>query len=299
MHLTDSQREDIDSETSAVLRDANASISNLSSAAALQHDTATKLLHKKYGRPTSLLFRWAAGSDSPDPDAGKSQEQVDAEGQVRTTKEFRDAVLWYLRMKLESAAGRQAEMVDQRVEREREKGLSRLSDVRNKGVRSESFNEKALLNGESHDHDHDLHNNTHTNGYGNIDLRGHDTYDAALDTSASGASGQQQLSEEQLQLFEQENQGLFSHFNDQLAKITVAEKSLLEISSLQQTLLGHLTVQGEQIGNLAENADQTGEDLRRGNKELKRAGERGSTAKAVFWGTAGLCSFLVAWDLIF
>jgi len=41
------------------------------------------------------------------------------------------------------------------------------------------------------------------------------------------------------------------------------------------------------------------DDIGSGNKELKKASERKSTAKAVFYGTTGLCVFLVAWDLIF
>ncbi|ETN47257.1 uncharacterized protein HMPREF1541_01449 [Cyphellophora europaea CBS 101466] len=290
-HLTDPQRTAIDESTSSLLRDLNGSIVNLSSAADLQHDTASKMLQKKYGRPTSILLRWAAGSDGPDRDAGKSDEQIQEEGRVRTTTDFRSAVLWYLRMKLEVAARTQGGMVDQRVERERHKQLSRLSDVRNKGIRSTSLPTKQG-NGE------DGGVGDTGDSYGAIDLRGHDRYDPTHDSS-NGDKNALQLSEEQVQLFETENAGLFSHFNEQLSKITVAEKSLLEISSLQQTLLGHLSVQGEQIESLVDNAAQTGEDLKKGNKELKRAGERGSTAKMVFWGTAGLCGFLVTWDLIF
>ena len=288
-HLSDDQRTTIDTETSSLLRDLNASIGSLAAAAELQHDTATKLLHKKYGRPSSLLFRWAAGSDSPDPDAGKSAKQVKEEGQVRTTKDSRDGVLWYLRSKLEAVARRQANMVDARVQREREKQMSVLSDVRNKNVRSAS-----MANGTSPQQ----HNHTITEDYGAIDLRGHDTYNPAL-SAQHGYEPPQDLSPEQLQLFSEENNLLHEHFNDQLTKITQAEKSLLEIGSLQQTLLGHLTVQGEQIGNLVGDAEDTEGNLTRGNKELKKASERGSTAKMVFWGSAGLCGFLVVWDLIF
>jgi hypothetical protein len=109
----------------------------------------------------------------------------------------------------------------------------------------------------------------------------------------------QELSQEQLQLFENENNALFSYLNDQMAKVTQAEKSLLEIGSLQQTLVGHLNVQGEMIEQLVEDVTNTEENLRKGNRELKKASERSSTAKSVFWATAGLCSFLVFWDLIF
>ena len=277
-HLDDSQRESIDSQTSAVLREINGNITNLSSAVSIQYDTSTKLLEKKYGKPSGVLWKWAAG-DGDVPDAGKGAQQLDNEGRMKTTKSFREGVLWYLNKNLETALGTQQEMVEIRLDRERQRQMSVLYDQRNSNVKLQR--EPEMVNGE----------------YGNIDLRGHDTYNPASDPYAQSQG--QELSEEQMQLFEEENRGLFEHLNDQLAKVTQAEKSLMEISSLQQTLVGHLSVQGEMIGQLVEDASNTDENVRKGNKELKRASERSSTAKAVFWGTAGLCSFLVVWDLIF
>ncbi|KIX02284.1 uncharacterized protein Z518_08223 [Rhinocladiella mackenziei CBS 650.93] len=275
-HLNDSQREAIDGETSSVLRDLNNKIANLSSAVSLQHDTATKVLERKYGRPSGFLWRWAAGDGDP-PDAGKSETQIEEEGRVRTTKFFRDGVLWYLGKRLKDAITVQQEMVEKRLEREQQKQLSVLYDPRNKDVRTSR--------------DVDLET------YPDRDLRGHDEYKPWADPSQGG--GEQDLSQEQLQLFEEENRGLFEHFNDQLAKVTQVEKSLMEISSLQQTLVGHLSVQGEMIGNLVTDAANTDENVRKGNRELKKASERGSTARLVFYATAGFCSFLVIWDLIF
>ena len=78
-----------------------------------------------------------------------------------------------------------------------------------------------------------------------------------------------------------------------------AEKSLLEISSLQQTLVTHLATQEDYIGQLVTDASSTHTNVGRGNKELKRASERRSTAQMVFWGTVGFCTWLVIWDAIF
>lgn len=277
----DSQREAIDTETSSLLREVNNKITNLSSAANLQHDTATKVLEKRYGRPDGFLWRWAAG-DGDTPDAGKSGQQLQEEGEIRTTKLFRDGVLWYLGTRLKEVIMVQQEMVEKRLEREQQRQMSVLYDPRNKGVRASREIES-------------LNNAPDT--YPNRDLRGHDEYKAWDDPSHGGS--EQQLSPEQLQLFEEENRGIFEHFNDQLAKVTQVEKSLLEISSLQQTLVGHLSVQGEMIGNLVADAVNTDENVRKGNRELKKASERGSTARLVFYATAGFCSFLVVWDLIF
>jgi t-SNARE complex subunit (syntaxin) len=78
-----------------------------------------------------------------------------------------------------------------------------------------------------------------------------------------------------------------------------AEKSLLEISSLQQTLVAHLATQEDYIGQLVTDASTTHSNVGQGNKELKRAAERRSTAQMVFWGTVGLCTSLIIWDIIF
>ena len=125
------------------------------------------------------------------------------------------------------------------------------------------------------------------------------SYNPAIDPSYDPNSIESQLSPEQLQLFASENSTLLNHYNDTLSKVTQAEKSILEIASLQQTLVSHLTTQGEMIEQLVMNAVNTDENVRRGNKELKKASERGSTAKMVFWTTVGICGFLVGWDLVF
>lgn len=61
----------------------------------------------------------------------------------------------------------------------------------------------------------------------------------------------------------------------------------------------HLGTQEEYIGQLVTDAVTTETNVGRGNRELKRAAERRSTAQMVFWATVGLCTSLVVWDLIF
>lgn len=194
-------------------------------------------------------------------------------------------MLWYLNWKLNVAVQKRQEMVEKRLEREREKQASALYDERNKYVRSlvglEDETEK----------DSDLVGV-------NVDMRGRDTYNPAVaDSYASGAG--QELTPEQMQLFEEENNSLMQHYTETLTQVTQVEKSLLDISSLQQTLVGHLTVQGEMIGGLVEDAQRTDENVSRGNKELKRAMERTSTAKIMYHTTLWICAGLVVWDAIF
>ncbi|RMZ81365.1 hypothetical protein DV738_g2243, partial [Chaetothyriales sp. CBS 135597] len=261
-HLDDDQREEIDRQTSSVLSDINGNITNLASAVSLQYDTAQKIVEQKYGKPSGLLWKWAAG-DGDTPDAGKSEEQLEDEGRAKTTRGFRDGVLWYLNKKLERAVRMQQEMVQARLGRERQRQMSVLYDKSNRHVRLPS--DGTLIGG----------------GDGTRDLRAHDTW-PELDPE------EVQLSPEQMQLFEEENRGLLEHVNDQLARVTQAEKSMVEISSLQQTLANQLSVQGDAINQLVEDASKTDENVRRGNRELQRATARSSTAKGVFWATTAL-----------
>ena len=179
-------------------------------------------------------------------------------------------MIWYLQAGLAQAMERRQEMVEIRAEREREKERSVLWKINaNAPARQESMNGSAA------------------------------GFPAMVDSSYDPSSIESQLSPEQLQLFESENSTLLNHYNDTMKQVTQAEKSVLEIASLQQTLISHLATQGEMIEQLVTDAQNTDENVRRGNKELKKASERGSTAKMVFWATVGICGFLIGWDLAF
>lgn len=175
-------------------------------------------------------------------------------------------------------------MVEKRLDREREKQRSVLYDERNRNRNHQHHTQN--------DGDHDLLTGVH------IDMRGRDSYSPAL-SHTQDADQDLNLTPEQLQLFEEENTSLMNHYNETLTQVTQVEKSLLDISSLQQTLISHLNVQGEMIGQLVEDASRTDENVSRGNKELKRATERTSTARLMYYITFWLCTVLVVWDLIF
>jgi hypothetical protein len=49
---------------------------------------------------------------------------------------------------------------------------------------------------------------------------------------------------------------------------------------------------------LTENTYATAENVGGGNKELKKAAERKSTARMLFYGTTAFCLTLVVWDLL-
>jgi hypothetical protein len=241
--------------------------------------TETILLERKYGKPNNFIWRWATADGVDEP--AKSQEQRDDEGRAQTLKTVRGSVIWYLQAGLAQAMERRQEMVEIRAEREREKERSVLWKMSaNAPARRESMNGSVA----------GLASNTDDRGQ---------QYNPATDPSSDPSAVESQLSPEQLQLFESENSTLLNYYNDTLKQVTQAEKSVLEIASLQQTLISHLNTQGEMIEQLVTDAQNTDENVRRGNKELKKASERGSTAKLVFWTTVGICGFLISWDLVF
>ncbi|KAF2877426.1 snare protein syntaxin-like protein 18/UFE1 [Massariosphaeria phaeospora] len=123
------------------------------------------------------------------------------------------------------------------------------------------------------------------------------TMPAADNYKSDSVVAEEQLDPEQLQLFAQENQDMLKHYEDHLDQVRVAEKSLLDISELQSTLANNLSVQSAHIDQLVEDSFLTTENVGGGNKELKRATERKSTARMVFWSTAAFCATLVLWDL--
>ncbi|KAJ5485091.1 hypothetical protein N7539_005079 [Penicillium diatomitis] len=305
-HLTEPERDQIDSSTALLLRDLATSIANLSSAETLRQETSASILRKKYGHSAAgaLLWRWAGGGSALDESSaqeGKSAEQVDAEERAKTLAGVREGVLWFLRRGLDRVAGVQREMVEKRIERAREKEKSVL--YKNASAAAAAA---AAGNG-STCHTSDP-SSSPTSGPAGSSAR-QSAYqsldpsipapDATTLSEAETARIEAQLSPEQLQLFAEENDTMLKHYEDTLGKIQNAEKSLLEISSLQETLVSHLATQEEYISQLVSDVDTTQSNVGRGNKELKRATERRSTAQAVFWGTVGLCTWLVVWDLVF
>lgn len=323
-HLTDPERDEIDSSTALLLRDLATSISNLSSAETLRQETSSSLLHKKYGHSAAgaLLWRWAGGGSALDNISagqdGKSAEQVEAEERAKTIAGVREGVLWFLRRRLDGVAGVQREMVEKRIERVREKEKSVLYKSAGAGKGKGNGGELSAGGGGLA---------TSSSSFSAPEA----APDATVLSEAETAHIEAQLSPEQLQLFAEENDSMLRHYEDTLGKVQYvfsrsfpflffflfppacdgnsihpkltpprnAEKSLLEISSLQETLVSHLATQEEYISQLVSDVDTTQTNVDRGNKELKRATERRSTAQAVFWGTVGLCTWLVVWDLVF
>ncbi|KAI9732560.1 MAG: hypothetical protein M1834_003895 [Cirrosporium novae-zelandiae] len=279
-YLTDKQRDQIDAESKRLIGELNAAIRNLSAAEQLHQSTEDAKFQKKYGRRGLGAFgRWAAGGTSHP----KSQAEEIEEARLKANKAHRDSVLWYLQRKLEECLEVQKSMMETRIKRELEKNKSVLYKSRGVISQSAAFGESSLPPTTA------APQGSSWSSPGNQALQAEEDEKKAIE---------QQLDPEQLQLFAKENQDLLKHYEDTLDKVRVAEKSLLEISDLHSTLATNLDAQSTQIDQLVTDSVNITENVGKANMEMKKASERKSTAKTVFYASSGLCLFLIVWDLI-
>ncbi|MDI1488851.1 MAG: hypothetical protein OHK93_008127 [Ramalina farinacea] len=268
--LSNTDKDSIDATCKTLLRDSSASLTQLASAESVRKETSARKVRNKYDK--GVLGRWAAGGGVGG--AQKSPEQMVAEAELETLKLFRESVLWFLGRKLEDVGEVQREMMERRLERELERGRSVLYKTKGGGV----------------------------NGHVPGGVRGRKGFPGGQGVKLDDEGRreiEQQLSAEQLQLFASENQDMLKQYEDQLDQVRTAERSMLEISELQTQLVQNLDIQSANISQLVADSISTTENVGGGNKQLKKASERKSTARMVFWASCGLCGFLITWDLIF
>lgn len=88
-----------------------------------------------------------------------------------------------------------------------------------------------------------------------------------------------QLSAEQIQQFALENNALLEHMETQLSSVLAAEKSLLEISTLQTELVRHLVTQTEMTDRLYDEAVGSVGEVGKANEQLRKARRRGEEGR--------------------
>ncbi|KAL8710582.1 MAG: hypothetical protein Q9220_004806 [cf. Caloplaca sp. 1 TL-2023] len=275
-------------ESKSLLRSLHASIHQLEEAETLRQETARKLQQHKHAKRygfSSTLGRWAAGD--VDVNSNLSPEEQWEQSGMETLKAWRESVIWFLKKKLEEAGEVQRSMMDRRLQREVERSKSILYKSRG-GMKGADIGLDAVGGGGGTAIGRGREMNGFVGG-GNF----------AMEEEDKRRKGEDGLTEEQVQTFKEENEGMLRHYEDTLDQVRTAEKSMLEVSELQTTLAANLETQASNIEQLVADSVNTTENVGSGNKELKRATERKSTARMVFFATCGLCAFLVTWDLVF
>lgn len=123
--LTDRDREEIDANSKQLLRDLNAKIRQLADAEQIRQETEAQLLKKKFARGLSALGSWASGGAGGG--SSKSAEYKHAEDAANSVNTHRESVLWMLRQRLQECVKTQQGMMEVRLNREMEKQRSVLA----------------------------------------------------------------------------------------------------------------------------------------------------------------------------
>jgi syntaxin 18 len=177
-----------------LLRELNASIRNLADAEQLRQNTETTVTRKKYARlGLGALGSWAAGG------AGhtKSYEQELDEAKAGAISMHRESVLWYLRQKLQVCGSFQASMMEKRLLREMEKSRSILANTQTEPI---DF------------------------GFGDSQNYGASSSKPHMETPIF--KPEEELTPEQIQIFEKENQDMLKHYESTLDQVKYIQLTL-------------------------------------------------------------------------
>ncbi|GAB1318587.1 SNARE-complex protein Syntaxin-18 N-terminal domain-containing protein [Madurella fahalii] len=272
VHLTDRDREEIDANAKMTLRDLNARIRALEDAEQLRQNTEAALLRKRLSRGLGVLGSWASGGSE------KSNEQANLEAAARQLGAHRESVIWFLRTRLQEAARTQQRMMETRLTREMEKNRSVLAKAR---VPPTAAQETTILSTAK------LPPSLGSSGIG-----------LPPDEEGNKRPMPDNLTEDQVQMFEKGNQDMLKHLESTLDKVRTAESSLIEIAELQNLLVSNLATQSAHIDQLVADSFETTEGIGKGNKELKKSVGRASPARYTFFAAAWLCTILILWDFI-
>jgi len=199
-HLTNTQRDKIDAEAKSVLRDLHAAVNSLSQAEQVRQDAESALSqsrHKKHG--FGALGQWASGGGV----SSKSPQEELREAQASTLKLHREGVLWYLQQKLAECGKVQSRMMEIRLVEEVEKSKSVLYKARGYGGPVPVWDESLSA------------------GVGKAKPRQRgNRFGISTDEFQQG-----QLSEDQMQLFAEENQDMLKQYEDRLDQVRFVHTS--------------------------------------------------------------------------
>lgn len=187
-----------------MIRELNASIRGLEDAEQLRRQTESALIKKKYASGLSALSSWASGGSA----ASKSPEHAAAEAQAQQTDMHRDGVMWFLRQRLELCCRTQQDMMETRLTREMEKTRGMLSPPAGDFAPFPPMSEKAWMTAAMSEAPTD-------------------------DAPPEAPTFTQNLTEEQLQMFEEGNQDMMKHYETTLDKVRYVLRGQVQYNAFQ------------------------------------------------------------------
>lgn len=205
MSLTDRDREEIDANAKMTLRDLNARIRALEDAEQLRRNTEDALIQKRFARGLGgTLGAWASGMGGSGV-SEKSREQAVAEAAARQFGEHRESIIWFLRQRLQAAVKTQQKMMETRLARELEKSRSIPAKVRGPIIVSSPGRDTNGFSG--------------IRGSGSVVPSNGQPYPPAEEDQTRRPPPMEDLTPEQMQMFEKGNQDMLKNFESTLDKV--------------------------------------------------------------------------------
>jgi hypothetical protein len=201
VYLTDRDREEIDANAKMTLRDLNARIRALEDAEQLRQSTEAALLRKRLSRGLGALGSWATG--------GKTSEQAAA----RQLGAHRESVIWYLRTRLQETTRTQQRMMETRLAREMEKNRSVLAKASSTTTRS------ALMAKATASHEATTGPAAPARIPQSLAAAASSTTGLPPEEGPRNKPTADNLTEEQVQIFEKGNQDMLKHLESTLDKV--------------------------------------------------------------------------------
>lgn len=181
--LTDFEKDQTDAWAKRELRVLSSSIRVLAESEDARQQAQTTIIRTRFARKgLGALGNWAAGGKVTDSSAEQKSEELKA----RELRELREGILWYLREKLQDCSKFQGQMMQIRIKREMEKKKSMLS---------KQLGPMPAFGGSE-----------------NTSLPPPSSRPAQFEPA-------EELSAEQIQMFEQENKDMLRHYQDTLNQV--------------------------------------------------------------------------------
>ncbi|KAF3921291.1 Syntaxin-18 [Orbilia brochopaga] len=273
-YFTDQERDEIDAEAKTMIRQYMQVISNLEGA-----EKTRVMLERKTREKNLSLGKWIR-------ELRRGEEADEDEEKSKWLALHREGVLWLLKNRLEKVSEIQREQQETRVMRAIEKNKSILENVAFDKSQGTAIGSAAVQASKA------AQMQAQAKAYKRSQASA-----VALEDE-EGKDIEQVLSPDQLQIFAKENQDMIKYYEDTLDQIRSAERSLLEISEMQNRIVMDIAAQSNHIDQLMADSVQTAENVDAGNKQLKQAAQRSSPARYVFQASIGFCAFLILADLL-
>ncbi|KAF3913475.1 Syntaxin-18 [Arthrobotrys entomopaga] len=277
-YFTDKERDEIDFEAKTMIRQYMQVISNLEDA----EKTRVVIEKKTRDKRNQSLGKWIR-------DLRRGEEIDEEEEKSKWIALHREGVLWLLKNRLEKLSEIQREQQETRLMREVEKNKSILENVAFDKSQGLAIGNAALQASKA------AQVEAQAKAYKRSQAAAAAT--AALEDD-EGKDIEQKLSADQLRIFAKENQDMVKFYEDTLDQIRSAERSLIEISEMQNRIVMDIAAQTDHIDQLMADSVQTAQNMEAGNKQLKQAAQRSSPARYVFQASIGFCAFLILADML-